>query len=131
GVPSVDQNPPRSASFHAAVVLRLKVSRASGPGGGGGLATRSVAEKLSTRNVWPAAVSSFRARMPTAAAVCSAPVESVVLSVHDEGSAVPSSQARARTLVGLTPWNCTRSQTTTPLDAGTPVSRSGLSDPPS
>src|SRR6476646_6787405 len=84
----------------------------------------SVARKPSYSNVWLAAVSSLRALTPIAPAACSAAVLSVVLSSHEVGSVVPSSHARARIVVGLAPWNWTRSQTTAPLAAGIPVLRS-------
>src|SRR5437660_933073 len=89
-----------------------------------GALTISVARKLSYSNMWLAAVSSLRALTPIAPAACSAAVLSVVLSSHEVGSVVPSSHARARIVVGLAPWNWTRSQTTAPLAAGIPVLRS-------
>src|ERR1700746_1268586 len=75
-----------------------------------GVITISVARKLSYSNVWLAAVPSLRALTPIAPATCSAAVLSVVLSSHEVGSVVPSSQARARIVVGLLPWNWTRTQ---------------------
>src|SRR5207248_2393943 len=86
--------------------------------------TTSVARRLSYAKLWLAAVSSLRALTPIAPDTCSAAVLSVVLSSHEVGSAVPSSHARARIVVGLVPWNSTRTQTTAPFAAGMPVLRS-------
>ena len=69
-------------------------------------------------------MSSLRSRTPTIPAACSAAVLSVTFSGHVVGSAVPASQARARTVVGLVPVNWTRRRTTAPLEAGNPVSMS-------
>jgi hypothetical protein len=65
-----------------------------------------------------------RAWIPTAPATCSPAVESVAVYAHVDGSAEPSTQARIRTVVGLAPCTCMRTQMALPALYGASAFRS-------
>src|SRR5688572_1085768 len=94
-----------------------------GGGGGGGAAAGGSARNPSKASV-VVKLPVTRVRIPTEPAVCRPAAELVVVTCHDDGSAVPVSHALARIVVGLAPVACTRSTKVSPAEKLRPVSTS-------